>query len=44
VDGSVVYIVKNELAGGKRILTAGDGRRFTPSGTTLRVIELEEDE
>jgi hypothetical protein len=37
VDGSVVYIVKSELLGGRRILTAEDGRTFTPSGTRLKV-------
>jgi hypothetical protein len=44
VAEETIYIVKDQLAGGKRILTAEDGRRFTPSGTPLRVIELEEDE
>jgi hypothetical protein len=44
VDGSVVYIVKSELVGGKKVLTAEDGRRLTPSGTALRVIELEDED
>lgn len=40
--GERVHIVRDELEAGIRVLTAEDGRRFTPGAHGLKVVPLAE--
>lgn len=42
VTGEQVYIVRDEWEAGIRVLTAEDGRKFTPAAHGLRVEPLTE--